>query len=38
MIQLDNGRIGGCWFTVNNKTYDLACTESMAAGLAACTT
>lgn len=27
MIQLDNGRIGGCWFTVNNKTYDLACTE-----------
>lgn len=27
MIQLDNGRIGGCWFTINNKTYDLACTE-----------
>ena len=27
LIQLDNGRIGGCWFTVNNKTYDLACTE-----------
>ena len=27
MIQLDNGRTGGCWFTVNNKTYDLACTE-----------
>ena len=27
MIQLDNGRIGGAWFTVNNKTYDLACTE-----------
>lgn len=26
-IQLDNGRIGGCWFTVNNKSYDLACTE-----------
>lgn len=26
-IQLDNGRIGGCWFTINNKTYDLACTE-----------
>ena len=26
-IELDNGRIGGCWFTVNNKTYDLACTE-----------
>ena len=27
MIRLDNGRLGGCWFTVNNKTYDLACTE-----------
>ena len=27
MIQLDNGRTGGAWFTVNNKTYDLACTE-----------
>jgi catechol 2,3-dioxygenase len=27
MIQLDNGRIGGAWFTVNNKSYDLACTE-----------
>ena len=26
-IELDNGRMGGCWFTVNNKTYDLACTE-----------
>ena len=26
-ILLDNGRLGGCWFTVNNKTYDLACTE-----------
>ncbi len=26
-IQLDNGRIGGAWFTINNKTYDLACTE-----------
>ena len=23
-IQLDNGRIGGCWFTVNNKSYDMA--------------
>lgn len=29
-ILLDNGRIGGCWFTVNNKTYDLACTEDHA--------
>ena len=27
MIQLDNGRLGGCWFTINNKTYDLACSE-----------
>jgi catechol 2,3-dioxygenase len=26
-IQLDNGRLGGCWFTVNNKTYDVAYTE-----------
>jgi catechol 2,3-dioxygenase len=33
MIQLDNGRIGGCWFTVNNKTYDLACTEEHGGGL-----
>jgi catechol 2,3-dioxygenase len=32
MIQLDNGRIGGCWFTVNNKTYDLACTEEHGRG------
>jgi catechol 2,3-dioxygenase len=32
MIQLDNGRIGGCWFTVNNKTYDLACTEEHGKG------
>ncbi len=34
MIQLDNGRTGGCWFTVNNKTYDLACTEDHGGGLA----
>jgi len=27
LVQLDNGRIGGCWFTVNNKSYDMACTE-----------
>ena len=32
MIQLDNGRIGGCWFTANNKTYDLACTEEHGGG------
>ncbi len=31
-IQLDNGRIGGCWFTINNKTYDLACTEEHGVG------
>jgi len=30
MIQLDNGRVGGAWFTINNKTYDLACTEEHA--------
>lgn len=34
MIQLDNGRIGGCWFTINNKTYDLACTEEHGGGFA----
>ena len=32
MIQLDNGRLGGCWFTVNNKSYDLACTEEHGRG------
>jgi catechol 2,3-dioxygenase len=32
-IQLDNGRIGSCWFTVNNKTYDLACTEEHSGGV-----
>ena len=32
LIQLDNGRTGGCWFTVNNKTYDLACTEEHGGG------
>jgi catechol 2,3-dioxygenase len=26
-IQLDSGRIAGCWFTVNNKTYDIAYSE-----------
>ena len=31
-IQLDNGRLGGCWFTINNKSYDLACTEDHAKG------
>ena len=32
LIQLDNGRLGGCWFTVNNKTYDLACSEEHGGG------
>ena len=32
MIRLDNGRLGGGWFTVNNKTYDLACTEEHGGG------
>ncbi|MBD3765285.1 MAG: VOC family protein [Rhodobacterales bacterium] len=32
-IRLDNGRLGGCWFTVNNKTYDLACTEKHGGGV-----
>ena len=26
-ILLDSGRLGGCWFTVNNKSYDIAFTE-----------
>lgn len=26
-IRLDSGRLGGCWFTVNNKSYDMAVTE-----------
>lgn len=29
-IVLDNGALAGCWFTVNNKTYDLACTSDSA--------
>ena len=33
LILLDNGRLGGCWFTVNNKTYDLACTEEHGGGM-----
>ena len=32
MIRLDNGRLGGAWFTINNKTYDLACTEEHGGG------
>jgi catechol 2,3-dioxygenase len=30
-IRLDNGRFAGCWFTVNNKSYDMAVTEDHAA-------
>ena len=26
-IVLDNGDVAGCWFTVNNKTYDIAYTR-----------
>ncbi|SMX42406.1 VOC family protein [Actibacterium lipolyticum] len=26
-IVLSDGTLAGCWFTVNNKTYDLACTN-----------
>jgi catechol 2,3-dioxygenase len=29
-IVLNNGQLAGCWFTVNNKTYDLACTADAA--------
>jgi len=32
LIQLDNGRLGGCWFTCNNKTYDLVCSEERGGG------
>jgi catechol 2,3-dioxygenase len=32
LIRLDNGRIAGCWFTVNNKSYDLACSEEHGKG------
>lgn len=32
LIKLDNGRLGGCWFSVNNKTYDLVCTEERGKG------
>jgi catechol 2,3-dioxygenase len=32
LIRLDDGRLGGCWFTVNNKSYDLACAEEHGGG------
>lgn len=31
-IELDNGRLGGVWFTCNNKTYDLVCSEERGGG------
>ncbi|MBF9030880.1 catechol 2,3-dioxygenase [Rhodobacterales bacterium HKCCE3408] len=31
-IQLDNGRRGGVWYTCNNKTYDLVCSEERGGG------
>src|SRR5690606_20819928 len=31
-IQLDNGRMGGCWFSCNNKTYVLVCSEERGGG------
>ncbi|BBU56240.1 hypothetical protein KU6B_25050 [Mameliella alba] len=36
LIQLDNGRMGGCWFTCNNKTYDLVCSEERGGGRSVC--
>jgi catechol 2,3-dioxygenase len=30
-IRLDDGSYGGCWFTVNNKTYDVAYTKDKTA-------
>ncbi len=27
MIRLDSGELGGCWFTTNNKSYDVAYTR-----------
>ncbi|XDA99988.1 VOC family protein [Sulfitobacter sp. LCG007] len=31
-IELDSGRLGGVWFSCNNKTYDLVCTEERGRG------
>ena len=31
-IQLDNGRLGGVWFSCNNKGYDLVCSEERGKG------
>jgi catechol 2,3-dioxygenase len=32
-IVLDDGSVGGCWFTVNNKSYDIAYTRDHANAL-----
>lgn len=32
VLELDNGRRGECRFTVNNKTYTLACNEDHGGG------
>jgi catechol 2,3-dioxygenase len=32
LIQLGNGRLGAVWTSVNNKTYDLVCTEERGGG------
>lgn len=32
MIRLDNGRLGGVWFSCNNKTYDTVCSEERGGG------
>jgi catechol 2,3-dioxygenase len=31
-IVLDSGMVAGCWFTVNNKSYDIAYTRDLAGG------
>jgi catechol 2,3-dioxygenase len=30
-ILLDSGKLGGCWFTINNKSYDIAYTRDHTA-------
>jgi catechol 2,3-dioxygenase len=32
-IVLDSGEVGGCWFTVNNKSYDIAYTRDHTGSL-----
>jgi catechol 2,3-dioxygenase len=34
MIALDDGTLGGCWFTTNNKSYDVAYTRDLGLGRA----